>query len=406
MQRVASEDHDRGTAYGRAPGVPDYYLTQVGPGTPGGEFWRRYWNPVALSEDATTTPTQIRILGEDLILFRNGRGEPGLLYPRCVHRGTSLIYGKCEDDGIRCCYHGWKFAPDGTCLDQPCEPPRVSYPQSVRQPWYPVQEQYGVIWAYMGPPEKKPLLQKYDVFEELGPDDYIVSNDMGRSTGGIGKRFIAPCNWLQHWENAIDPAHVQILHVQFSGFQFTENVAAKRDPWVFEPIEDGVLQWANGYMPDGRRIERNFEARFPGEKRAADPWMRPGPMSVIGFTVPVDDTHYLVIAVTRQTRGQEGFAQLKMQGKSWDELTPAERRDLPSDYEAQVGQGPVTLHSEERLATPDKGIVLLRRALRKQIEIVAAGGDPAGVVFDPARQVKRVEGGNVFGPLPAELVTS
>ncbi|HVF94100.1 MAG TPA: Rieske 2Fe-2S domain-containing protein, partial [Sphingomonas sp.] len=117
---IIPPDHDRGTAYGRAPGTPDLYLTQVGPGTPGGEFWRRYWNPVALSEDATTTPIQIRILGEDLILFRNGRGEPGLLYPRCVHRGTSLIYGKCEDDGIRCCYHGWKFAPDGTCLDQPC----------------------------------------------------------------------------------------------------------------------------------------------------------------------------------------------------------------------------------------------------------------------------------------------
>ncbi len=129
-------------------------------------------------------------------------------------------------------------------------------------------------------------------------------------------------------------------------------------------------------------------------------------MSAIGFTVPIDDTHYMVIAVTRQTRGQEGFAQLKMQGKSWDELTPTERRDLPSDYEAQVGQGPITLHSEERLATTDKGIVMLRRALRKQIDIVAAGGDPAGVVFDPASQVKRVEGGNVFGPLPAELVTS
>jgi len=133
-REVASEDRDAGTAYGHVAGQADGFLTAVGPGTPCGEFMRRYWHPVALSTDATTRPMKIRILGEDLILFRNGRGEPGLLYPRCVHRGTSLYFGKCEEDGIRCCYHGWKFAVDGTCLDQPCEPPRKHYPQSMRQP--------------------------------------------------------------------------------------------------------------------------------------------------------------------------------------------------------------------------------------------------------------------------------
>jgi phenylpropionate dioxygenase-like ring-hydroxylating dioxygenase large terminal subunit len=396
---------DNGTAYGRPQGRPDLYLTQVGAGTPGGEFWRRYWNPVALSEDATTTPTQIRILGEDLILFRNGRGEPGLLYPRCVHRGTSLIYGKCEDDGIRCCYHGWKFAPDGTCLDQPCEPPRASYPQSVRQPWYPVQEQYGAIWAYMGPPEKKPLLPKYDIFEELEDGDYVEANDMGRSTGGVGKRFIAPWNWLQHWENVLDPAHVNILHVAFSGYQLSSNRPTVDEPWHFEVIEDGVRETNVSYFPDGRRVERTFQVKFPGEKRAADPYFRPGRFHVIGWTVPVDDTHMLTITISRFNRNvPKVHVQLDFNGKSWPEMTEAERRDAPGDYEAQAGLGPITLHSEERLATSDRGIVMARRALRKQIEIVEAGGDPAGVIFDPAHQIIKVTGGNVFSdPVPGGI---
>ena len=388
---------DQGTAYGRKVGTHDAVLTEVGAGTPCGEFMRRYWQPVALSSDATGTPMKVRILGEDLILFRNGQGVAGLLYERCAHRGTSLYYGKCEEDGIRCCYHGWKFANDGVCLDQPCEPPRPGIPIRVRQPWYPVQEQYGLVWAYMGPPERKPLLPRYDIFEDLGEGEYVTANDLGRSTGGIGKRFIAPCNYLQHLENVLDPAHVQILHIRFSGVQFTDKVAASTDPWAFEPVDDGVINLITGRMPDGRSISRNFEVRFPGEKRMADPWMRPGRLGSISFTVPVDDTHYMVMAISRQTRGQESFTQLALGGKSWEQLTEAERRDIPSDYEAQVGQGPIALHSEERLATSDKGIAMLRRALRKQIERVLAGDDPAGVNFDPAQQLRHVEGGNIFG---------
>ena len=393
----STDGPDRGTAYGRAPGKSDTYLTQVGPGTPGGEFWRRYWIPVALSTDATTTPKQIRILGEDLILFRNGRGEAGLLYPRCVHRGTSLYYGKCEDDGIRCCYHGWKFAVDGTCLDQPGEPPRQTYPQSVRQPWYPVQEQYGAIWAYMGPPERKPLLQKYDVFEDLEDDDYIDATDMGRSTGGLGKRFISPCNWLQHWENVLDPFHVHWLHIAFSGYQLSDNRPTVDEPWQFEAVADGVKETNVSYYPDGRRVERVFQCRFPGEKRAADPYFRPGRFHVIGFTVPVDDEHIIVITLSRFKKNQpQRHVQLNFGGKTWLDMTDEERRETPGDFEAQTGQGAITLHSEERLATSDRGIVMLRRALRKQIEIVEKGGDPAGIVFDPAHQIVKVEGGNIF----------
>ena len=98
-----------GGAYGRPPAHPDHELTQVGPGTPCGELMRRYWQPVGLSSEVTHRPANVRILGEDLILFRDKKGRPGLLYPRCMHRGTTLFYGKVTEQGIACCYHGWEF---------------------------------------------------------------------------------------------------------------------------------------------------------------------------------------------------------------------------------------------------------------------------------------------------------
>ena len=111
-----------GRAYARAEPSSNDALTRVGRGTPMGELLRRYWHPIGLSADAAATPRRVRVLGEDLILFRDGGGRPGLLYPRCMHRGTSLYYGRIEERGIRCCYHGWLFDVVGHCLEQPCEP--------------------------------------------------------------------------------------------------------------------------------------------------------------------------------------------------------------------------------------------------------------------------------------------
>ena len=156
-----------GTAYGRPAQHSNEFLARVGPGTPCGEYMRRFWQPVLPSSDFTSRPKEVRILGEDLIAFRDGEGRPGLLYPRCMHRGTTLLYGHVEPDGIRCCYHGWKFAVDGTCLDQPCEPNGGLNKEAARQPWYTVQERYGLAWAYMGPPDRMPILPRYDCMEPL-----------------------------------------------------------------------------------------------------------------------------------------------------------------------------------------------------------------------------------------------
>ena len=206
--------NDIGSAYARKPPTYNAKLTEVGRGTPMGELLRRYWHPVGLAADAGATPRPVKVLGEELILFRDGEGRPGLVYPRCCHRGTTLYYGKIEERGIRCCYHGWLFDVEGHCLEMPCEPnPTGPQCQRVRQPWYPVEERYGLVFAYLGPPEKKPVLPRYECLEVMGPGEFVEADDSSIGSGGI---VIAPCNWLQHFENVVDPYHVPILHGTFS----------------------------------------------------------------------------------------------------------------------------------------------------------------------------------------------
>src|SRR5499425_2610999 len=127
-------------------------LTQVGPRTPCGELMRRYWQPIALSEELPRdgAPLKVQILGEELVLFRDDQGRPGLLGLHCSHRGTDLSYGRVEDGGLRCLYHGWLYDIHGNCLEQPCEPADKNFCHKVHHPAYPCREMAGLIFAYMG----------------------------------------------------------------------------------------------------------------------------------------------------------------------------------------------------------------------------------------------------------------
>jgi phenylpropionate dioxygenase-like ring-hydroxylating dioxygenase large terminal subunit len=180
-----------GSAYDLPEPSYDAELVQVGRRTPCGEMLRRYWHPIATAEEVKDLPLPVRVLGEDLILFQTPQGRYGLVYPRCAHRGSSLIYGKVEERGIRCCYHGWLFDTEGRCLEQPCEPGGGKV-ASYRQPWYPVEERYGLVFAYLGPPERKPVLPRYDILEALAADEKLVAN--GSFIGTDPARY--PCNWL------------------------------------------------------------------------------------------------------------------------------------------------------------------------------------------------------------------
>ena len=375
--RTASDREGR--AYGRAAGTVDADLTTVGPGTSGGELLRRYWHPVAVSDEATNVPREIRVLGEDLILFRDGSGNPGLVSPRCVHRGTTLLYGKVEDVGIRCCYHGWLFDTEGNCLDQPCEPERGQHRERYRQPWYPVQERYGLVFAYLGPADRQPALPRYDIFEDLGAGAQLVAN--GESIGSGGPP-IMPCNWFQTHENVMDPYHVFILHSTFSGTQFTEIMDIFPDiTWDF--TDYGVRSFQDRRLPDGSVLHRVTEVVLPNIRVVADP--RVGSFAKtdnVAWTLPIDDTTTRIFTVFRM--GAEGDTAWPTKikdapiynGKSWFQLDAAEHQRYPGDFEAQVGQGAVTLHSEEHLAASDRGVMMFRTLYKRAIHAVADGEDP------------------------------
>ena len=367
-------------------------LVRTSRSTDMGELLRRFWHPVGLCGDASNVPKRVRALGEDLILFRTGDGQAGLVHPRCAHRGASLYYGKVEHDGIRCCYHGWKFDARGKCLEQPCEPEGGARVGRMMQPAYPVKERYGLIWAYFGPPDREPVLPRFEPFEQLDPAEFIETDD--QSIGGGGP-VIIDCNWFQHFENVVDPWHVMVLHGTFSGAQFTDMML--RAPTInFETTPRGIQVTALRQLDDGSIFKRVTEACIPTLRVVPNP--RVGQFSrveSIGFVLPIDDTHFRIYTVARvKMKGELAGFRSRQSGKPWDALSDEEHRNFPGDYEAQRSQGDITWHSHEHLATSDRGIALLRRFIKEQVEIVRQGGDPAGVTFTPDDEPVRFEAGN------------
>jgi phenylpropionate dioxygenase-like ring-hydroxylating dioxygenase large terminal subunit len=187
-------------------------ICRVGRGTPMGELMRRYWVPVCLSEELPEPdcdPIRVRILGEDLIAFRDTEGRPGVMQERCPHRGASLYFGRVEEGGIRCLYHGWKVAVDGEILDTPCEPLESMMKHVIRARAYPIYERAQVVWAYFGPPEHQPPYPNYWWM------------DLDESRMVVGKIDYA-CNYLQGVEGTTDSAHNNALHAGFEYMGWSE----------------------------------------------------------------------------------------------------------------------------------------------------------------------------------------
>ena len=394
--REAPREIDRaGRAYGRPQAEPDDGLVRCGSGTLGGELLRRYWQPLCRSDEADKLPKPVRIFGEDLILFRDGSGRPGLLYPRCMHRGTSLLYGKVEEDGIRCCYHGWKFDPQGNVLEMACEP-GAKAPAGARQPWYPLVEKYGLVFVYMGPPEKEPAFPRFSVCEDLGADEVL------QARGGLERMQLGPAagiaealigdqdyNWFQFHDNVLDPFHLYWLHGNLNGIQFVPTYAIL--PKVtFERTTTGVRSIQHRDLGDGRVHQRMGESILPN-MNTITPLNDDLGFGGIGWTIAIDDTHFRTFNIARLKKDADPtrmFAELgvfngwgpnKAPGESW---TLEDHQTWQSDYVCQKGQGDISLHSEEHLSATDAGIAMLRRMFRQQAEIVAEGGDPAGVSLD------------------------
>ncbi|HET6857592.1 MAG TPA: Rieske 2Fe-2S domain-containing protein [Streptomyces sp.] len=400
---------DTGTGYGRKRPSYDARLTEVGPGTPMGEAMRRYWHPVATSANLTSeAPHRTRVLGEDLIVFRDGQGRAGVVYERCAHRGSSLFYGRIEDDGIRCCYHGWKFDVQGHCLEQACEPGGGRRREVARQPWYPVEERYGLVFAYLGPPDRKPALPRFDALDpaEEGDQYWAGWPVPGAEVTGMEQDF----NWLQIWENAIDSAHVTWLHYAHSGPQLTGTGTAEGLPESFYDPARHAQTTTYHKTEFGAKYHQRYEVTGPDGQPAELEWrleqQLPNVIALPDFTevtpdarhnlliwiVPSDDTHHRVFFSIRSAdagRMQRLVFGIKQNGKMFWEMAEDDLRTYPSDIEAQGSQGPITLHSEETLATTDRGVVMVRRMLRTMVDDVEAGKDPVGVslVDGPPRHI-------------------
>jgi 5,5'-dehydrodivanillate O-demethylase len=183
-------------------------LSRVGPGSPMGTMLRRYWHPIATVPDLEREEVlPVRVLGEDLVLYKTTAGQYGLIQQRCPHRSASLAYGIPDEEGIRCPYHGWYYSPEGRCIEQPyddVENPDALFRDKIHVDAYPVETLGGLVFAYMGPPEKKPLLPRWEFFVQGGPKTVGITH--------------LPCNWLQCMENSLDPVHVEWLHANLMNY--------------------------------------------------------------------------------------------------------------------------------------------------------------------------------------------
>jgi nitrite reductase/ring-hydroxylating ferredoxin subunit len=363
-----------GAYFARHVPAPDDELVRVGPGTPCGEYLRRFWQPVGFARDLADVPQRIRIMGEDLVLFRDRSGRLGLLQLHCAHRGTSLEYGLIAERGIRCCYHGWLYDVDGRILETPGEPASSTLAARLCQGAYPLHEFCGLVFAYMGPPDRRPAFPVYDTFDVQGLQLLPAA------------KFQLPCNWLQIKDNSMDPVHTSFLHSISSGYQFTEAFGALAElDWAETPY--GMLYIATRRLGDRVwvRVADFMAPNVHQFTREIEDALREKPMSrpvVIRWAVPIDDTHTWNMELAQVDPGwglaaadvaKPGFGQS-------DDRTYAERQRHPADYDAQSSQREIAVHALEHLSSTDRGVIMLRRIVRDGIRAVAAGRDPFGLV--------------------------
>lgn len=374
-------------------------LTQVGPGTPMGALMRRHWMPVMLSQEIAEpdcTPVRIRLLGESLIAFRDTEGRTGLVDEHCPHRLSSLFFGRNEDCGIRCIYHGWKFDVAGNCVDMPSEPADSAYKTKVKLTAYPTREAGGVVWAYMGPPRH---MGAPPAFEWMGlPDSHRYAS-----------RWIQDCNYAQCVEGEIDSAHVSFLHglvnrrddnkAALTGAYFAGDRAPK---WKVVDTDYGMTLGARRRTEEGRYYWRMNQWCFPFYTMIAPV---PGEARTFRAWAPADDVHCSIICVSyrndqpvsehevanwrkglsahaaripgtlrpaRNASNDYGIDREMQRFESFSGITGIRAQDAAMVESA----GPIADRTREHLATSDTAVIRMRRLLLAAVRDLEAGKEP------------------------------
>src|SRR6266508_5567429 len=260
-------------------------VTKVGPGTPMGNFMREYWVPALLSSEGPapdSDPVRVLLLGEKLIAFRDTNGQVGLMDHNCPHRGAPLFFGRTEECGLRCVYHGWKFDTSGACVDLPNVPEGETFRERVNVLAYPARDRGGLIWAYLGPQEKQPPFPEFEWLDLPEANRYV-------------SKFTVNCNYFQAVEGDFDPSHASFLHSTLDGNRtnkavmvFQRNTFFDKMPQYVE-IEDtpyGVMTLSRSLTEDGQQFVGATHFMFPTYSTAGI--ASPGVLSS-NMRIPIDD---------------------------------------------------------------------------------------------------------------------
>jgi phenylpropionate dioxygenase-like ring-hydroxylating dioxygenase large terminal subunit len=362
-------------------------LTLTGPGTPAGNLFRRYWLPACLSEELPKPecpPVRVKLMGEDLVAFRDRTGRVGLVGEHCPHRGVSLFYGRSEDCGLRCIYHGWLMDADGQVLETPAESEDNTIRNDVRHLAYPTHEVAGVVFAYLGPPDSMPLFPNYR-FAEIPKDHTYVT------------KSFQECNYLQGLEGECDSAHLSFLHRALSGPLVDRTVFTSRKPaYDYERTNFGLRLIATRAAEDDGVCVRVSSFVMP-----VTCWV-PARAREAHIYVPIDDTHswrydlgMLEGPVPEGGGGRERFLDgnyRKLANRANDYLQDREMQRLESftgmdgllaqDSCVTETMGPRFDRSKEYLGQSDAGVVAVRNVLLRAIRGLEKGNEPPHIVTD------------------------
>ena len=351
-------------------------LAQTGAGTPMGELLRRYWWPIAGASELEQPGTKpVRLMGENLVLYKDLGGRYGLLDRHCRHRRADLSYGYVEQCGLRCNYHGWLYDEAGRCLAQPYEDvahPELQLKHEIRIKAYPVEELGGLLWAYLGP-EPRPLVPNWEFFSwENGFRQVVLAE--------------VPCNWFQCQENSIDPVHFEWTHSNWG-----VRLAGKTGPYTPQHLKVDFAEFEYGFQYKRIRTDTDETDRLWTVGRVC---LWPNALFTgnhVEFRVPVDDENTLSVMwhFSRVPREREPYVQNRIPAWQGPIADPATGRWITShvmnqDFVTWVGQGRIADRTKENLAPSDRGIVMIRRRFLRDLEALKEGRDPKGVVRDPA----------------------
>ena len=376
-------------------------LTKTGPGTPMGEVFRRYWLPAMLSEELPSpdcTPVKLRLLGEDLVVFRDTSGRVGVIDQYCPHRNANLFWGRNEEDGLRCVYHGWKFDVEGICVDMPNEPASSVFANKVRINTYSGIDRGGLIWVYMGDRDKTPAV----------PD--LEFNYVPESHRLVTKR-LQHCNYLQNLEGEVDSSHVSFLHSRGGaggvGAAFGDGAGLNdfdRAPlFEFKETDYGLAISARRDAPENKYYWRVTQFLMPTYTMIPS---TPGGSVSFTAAIPVDDYEMIGITVTWHpdhpleqdeidrirswtgvhTEVDAKFEPLRHKGNSYFIDREAQSRGesftgirgiREQDLAVQEDQrGPLSAREREHLGTADLGVISTRRRLQRQVRDLINGIEP------------------------------